>query len=429
VAPAAPRNIWSFFMKTPEQRDRCKDLFCNSPIGKMTSAAAGPIGAMSGGLIENRCAQKAIDDILKNKDKEGTAEGVAAGIKKSEAEAKARRAAVRFLGTVDCSRFPDAEGVLISSLQDDPNECVRYEAALAFANGCCCNERTIKALMEVIGGKTKVPESSERVKIAAAQALSQCENVVSTAPVIDPKKQEELKKVQLTPEELMEQARETLAVFRASTPAAAVPAGTPVGPQRPTSVAAILSNAFTPGTREPAAASTEMVAQPSADPSKEPAVVNAALTSQSNAAQQAPAHQAPPAFPTSTAVPAERKPFFDNLTRTLKGKQVGRTVSSVEDVGAITAGQPPVIVEGQQPAPVTPQTVAPQSVAPQSPQFAPRSVAPRSIAPQSTAPQSVAPQSSSPVVLPIGLSVGVRTPNQKKGPMMPGFPDLAPIAP
>jgi hypothetical protein len=128
-------------------------------------------------------------------------------------------------------------------------------------------------------------------------------------------------------------------------------------------------------------------------------------------------------------VPAERKPFFDNLTRTLKGKQVGRTVSSVEDVGAITAGQPPVIVEGQQPAPVTPQTVAPQSVAPQSPQFAPRSVAPRSIAPQSTAPQSVAPQSSSPVVLPIGLSVGVRTPNQKKGPMMPGFPDLAPIAP
>src|SRR5262245_21136533 len=99
--PAAPRNIWSFFMMTPEQSAQCQDRFCKSALGKMVSSSMGPMSAFSGGLIQDRCASKAIDDILKNKDMDGTAEGAAAKIKKEEAAAKARRAAVRFLGTVD----------------------------------------------------------------------------------------------------------------------------------------------------------------------------------------------------------------------------------------------------------------------------------------------------------------------------------------
>ena len=57
VVPAAPpRNIWSFFGKTPEQKAQCKDAFCQSAIGKMVSSSMGPVSAMSGGLIQNRCA-------------------------------------------------------------------------------------------------------------------------------------------------------------------------------------------------------------------------------------------------------------------------------------------------------------------------------------------------------------------------------------
>jgi hypothetical protein len=298
---------------------------------------------MSGGLITNRCAAHAIEDALKNAP-EGSAEGVAAKIKQSEAEAKARRAAVRFLGTVDCSRFPDAQAVLIASLEDT-NECVRYEAALAFLNGCCCNKDTVKALTDVVAGKTRVPETSERVKAAAADALSQCEVViVPTIQQQDEKKVEELKKVELTPAEIIERARDALARYRAATPMADPAPHTPSSP-RPTSVAAILSNAFTPGARTP----VETAAPPSPEDAPAPAVLNAVLTSQSNGAAHATTTPAAPApAPVSTVAPAERRPFFDGLTRALKGKQHTRAVLPPEEVHQdISAAPPTITVESQ----------------------------------------------------------------------------------
>ncbi|HZZ82799.1 MAG TPA: HEAT repeat domain-containing protein, partial [Gemmataceae bacterium] len=103
-------------------------------------------------------------------------QGAAARIKKDEADAQARRQAVRYLGTVDCSRWPEAEAALINALRGDRNECVRLEAALALRNGCCCTVKIRRALeMTIIGKADKFPpERSERVKAAAADALAHC---------------------------------------------------------------------------------------------------------------------------------------------------------------------------------------------------------------------------------------------------------------
>src|SRR5262249_41863214 len=107
----------------------------------------------------------------------GSSQGAAALIKRDEADAKARRAAVRYLGTVDCNYWPEAIEALTKSLRRDPNECVRFEAALALRNGCCCNKKTIKALEMCVTGSNKdenPPERSDRVRAAAADALARC---------------------------------------------------------------------------------------------------------------------------------------------------------------------------------------------------------------------------------------------------------------
>jgi hypothetical protein len=103
--------------------------------------------------------------------------GEAAKIKAEEAQAKARKAAVRYLGTVDCGRFPDAEGALVKALRTDTNECVRYEAALALGNGCCCTNTTMEALAITAACSNRdgnPREYSDRVRAAAVAALQNC---------------------------------------------------------------------------------------------------------------------------------------------------------------------------------------------------------------------------------------------------------------
>ena len=129
-----------------------------------------------GGLTTNRCALNAINNDILNKPSTSS-EGAAARIKKDEEEAKARREAVRFLGTVDCNYWPEATEALALALRKDPNECVRFEAALSLRNGCCCNEKTVKALSHSVAGDDKdgAPmERSDRVRAAAADALARC---------------------------------------------------------------------------------------------------------------------------------------------------------------------------------------------------------------------------------------------------------------
>src|SRR5262245_20296134 len=129
VPAAAPAgNLWGFLCPTPEQCARWKYNLCNSPIGEIFKGMAGPASTFSGGLIGSRCGVPTADDIARliAEGKGDSAEGAAAKIKKDEAEAAARRAAVRYLGTVDCRYWPEATDALVLSLRGDRNECVRF---------------------------------------------------------------------------------------------------------------------------------------------------------------------------------------------------------------------------------------------------------------------------------------------------------------
>jgi hypothetical protein len=283
VTTTSPPNLWSYLCPNADQKAACKACFCASPIGQMISGAAGPMSMYSGGLIKNCCALNAIQmDLAKDAT---SSEGAAARIKKDEAEAKARRAAVRYLGTVDCNYWPEAIEALSLSLRKDPNECVRFEAALALRNGCCCQEKTIKALTHCVEGSDKdgaPKERSDRVRAAATDALARCPMLMKEQ---EDKRDDELKKVQatnvkdyyarVTPadrEQIVASARGVLASLNAMNNANHnSPAASSIAPiqQRPSSLSGIVAHAF------------------SAD--------------------------APAA--------GSRQPFFTNLTSTLKGRQ------------------------------------------------------------------------------------------------------------
>ncbi|GEM_PF-3941817 len=101
-------------------------------------------------------------------------EVAAAKIKADEAAAPARRAAIRYLASVKCHYFPEAEAALVAALRADRNECVRVDAAQALAECCCCTPKTMEALLMTVSGSERdgnPAEVSERVKTAANQAL------------------------------------------------------------------------------------------------------------------------------------------------------------------------------------------------------------------------------------------------------------------
>jgi len=266
ASTAAPANLWSFLLPTAEQKAACKATFCASPIGKLASGASGSLSMMSGGLFTNRCATNAL---AKDLEKSATSsEGAAARIKKNEEEAKARRLAIRYLGTVDCNYWDEAQEALIVGLRKDPSECVRFEAALALRNGCCCKKEVIKALEMCVAGKSDdgAPvERSERVRAAALEALERCPLMNGdpeikkkstltkneTNPSVDPK--EYYKKVgQMSEEQVLASARATLVSMKERGKVQIVGGGvhpsslTPSAPQRPGSLAGIVNHAFAP---------------------------------------------------------------------------------------------------------------------------------------------------------------------------------------
>ncbi len=57
--------------------------------------------------------------------------GMASGIKAVELDAPNRILAAQFLGTVDCATYPQAQEMLVQTMQEDPIEDVRYEAVLS----------------------------------------------------------------------------------------------------------------------------------------------------------------------------------------------------------------------------------------------------------------------------------------------------------
>lgn len=181
--PQAPaKNIWSFFCFNAEQKaahEAKKRKFCQSQAGRMLYGITKPLSLATGGLIGGCCPPEfGAAAAAGAEEKAGNDPAAAADkIKKLEAEAAERKAAVRYLGTVDCKRFPEAEATLISALRTDTNECVRYEAALALNRGCCCTKKTVEALILTVAGEEKdgnPAETSPRVRSAAARALTKC---------------------------------------------------------------------------------------------------------------------------------------------------------------------------------------------------------------------------------------------------------------
>ena len=141
------------------------------------SLLSGPVGAISGGFICPLCPPPTAAQIAAlEKKPNGGAEAAAAKIQASEADAKARVAAVEYLGTVDCNRFPEAKKGLLAALREDPNECVRFAAARSLNSGCCCDQEVIEKLKISVAGEKKggPAETSCRVKAAAFSALQNC---------------------------------------------------------------------------------------------------------------------------------------------------------------------------------------------------------------------------------------------------------------
>jgi hypothetical protein len=174
---AAPKNIWSFFMKTAEQKAQCKAHFCQSRIGQFINNLLVPAAGLSGGLIGPICPGPNTPNAEDLKKPAASAQGAAAKIKAEEAQAKAKVAAVEYLASVDCRYYEEAELALINSLRREKNECVRIAAAKAFATGCCCTPKVVKALTAAVSGTNKdgaPAEVSELVKCYAYVALERC---------------------------------------------------------------------------------------------------------------------------------------------------------------------------------------------------------------------------------------------------------------
>lgn len=101
----------------------------------------------------------------------------AAHVKVDETQARARQAAVRYLASVDCSYYPEAESGLITSLRADRMESVRFEAAVALGDAPRLTAGMLQALNMAALGLCldgHPTEVSPRVRQAAKQSLERC---------------------------------------------------------------------------------------------------------------------------------------------------------------------------------------------------------------------------------------------------------------
>jgi hypothetical protein len=189
-AAAAPKNIWSFFMKTPEQKAQCKAHFCNSRIGQFMNNMLLPAGLATGGMLGPICPGSNAPNPADLAKPATSPQGAAAKIKAEEAQAAAKIAAIEYLATVDCRYYPEAEAALINGLRAEKNECVRLAAAKALASGCCCSAKVVKALTISVNCSTKddfPAEASELVRTFAYVALERClRKCIEAEPEVPP---------------------------------------------------------------------------------------------------------------------------------------------------------------------------------------------------------------------------------------------------
>ena len=180
-AAAAPRTLWSSLGLSSANIHACRDKLCASQLGQMMNGMLLPMGSMTGGMIPTICPPESnaggLADQPGGPAGPAGAQAAAAAIQADVAGAGARIAAIEYLATVDCHYWPEAEAALIGRLRGDRVECVRFAAARALGSGCCCTKKTIEALQLVVAGEDKdgfPSETSERVRVAAAEALQNC---------------------------------------------------------------------------------------------------------------------------------------------------------------------------------------------------------------------------------------------------------------
>jgi hypothetical protein len=154
-------------------------------LGQLINGALKPLELATGGVIPAPCPGP--HEPSHQKTGGGSGGGPAGGppgpqqaaeaIKRDQAQAKARCKAVRYLATVPCHYYPEAEAALIIALRADRNECVRWEAARALGKGCCCTKKTLAALKLAVAGSNQdghPAERSLRVRLEAFNALQSC---------------------------------------------------------------------------------------------------------------------------------------------------------------------------------------------------------------------------------------------------------------
>ena len=178
AAAAAPqKTIWGFLGLSKSNLASCKDKLCASQFGQVLNNMTVPASAFTGGVVPLLCPPvPSASQIAAMPGGPNGAQAVAAKIMKDEADAKARVAAVEYLGTVDCRYWKEARDALLTALRADRNECVRFAAARVLGSGCCCSKEVIEKLRIVVSGEEDADpaEVSPRVRAAAFAALQNC---------------------------------------------------------------------------------------------------------------------------------------------------------------------------------------------------------------------------------------------------------------
>ena len=178
-------TVWSRLGIDPVQREFYRRQAARTPLGQLRAKIREPFSKLTGGVIPPFAPKTPSVAELKDPG----AVGAAAKAKLDRAGAEERIKAIKYLATLDCHYWPEAEDALIGALRADRNECVRYEAAVALLNGCCCTCKVTVALSIAVScsdADGNPTERSARVRAVAAHALDRCLSSACCAPELPP---------------------------------------------------------------------------------------------------------------------------------------------------------------------------------------------------------------------------------------------------
>lgn len=178
-------TIWSRLGVDSVQREFRRRQAVRTPLGQLRERIREPFSKLTGGIIPPFAPKTPSIAELKDPG----AVGAAAKAKLDRAGAEERVKAIKYLGTLDCHYWPEAEEALIGALRADRNECVRYEAATALLRGCCCTCKVTVALSIAVScseADGNPSERSARVRAVAAHALDRCLGSACCAPELPP---------------------------------------------------------------------------------------------------------------------------------------------------------------------------------------------------------------------------------------------------